>query len=62
PSADIEDGHISTVLCHLGNISYRLGGRKLIFDGKSEKFINDNEANRYLKRAPREPWVIPEKV
>ncbi|UCD30142.1 MAG: Gfo/Idh/MocA family oxidoreductase [Planctomycetota bacterium] len=62
PSADIEDGHISTVLCHLGNISYRLGGRKLLFDGKSEKFINDNEANMYLKRVPRKPWVIPEKV
>ena len=24
-NADIEEGHISSALCHLGNISYRLG-------------------------------------
>jgi predicted dehydrogenase len=62
PNADIEEGHRSTLLCHLGNISYRLGGRKLTFDGKTETFVNDSEANKYLKRAPREPWVIPEQV
>ena len=25
-TADIEEGHLSSALCHLGNISYRLGG------------------------------------
>jgi predicted dehydrogenase len=25
--ADIEEGHLSSALCHLGNISYRLGGQ-----------------------------------
>ncbi|RPH43302.1 MAG: gfo/Idh/MocA family oxidoreductase [Planctomycetota bacterium] len=25
-AADIEEGHLSSALCHLGNISYRLGG------------------------------------
>ncbi len=29
PNADIEEGHRSTLLAHLANISYRLGGQKL---------------------------------
>jgi len=62
PNADIEEGHRSTLLCHIGNISYRLGGRKLTFDDKTETFVNDPEANKYLKRQARDPWVIPEKV
>jgi hypothetical protein len=62
PSADVEDGHISAALCHMANISYRVGDRKLAFDSGNETFGGDNEANRYLKRTYREPWVIPENV
>ncbi len=62
PNADIETGHLSTLLCHLGNISYRVGNRKLVFDGAKESFVGDEEANRYLKREYRHPYVVPEKV
>ena len=62
PNADIEEGHLSTLLCHLGNISYRVGNRRLLFDSKTEMFINDDEANRLVKRTYREPWAVPEKV
>jgi len=62
PNADIREGHLSTLLCHLGNISYRVGGRKLFFDANSETFIGDDEANRLVKRVYREPWVVPERV
>ncbi|HIE51298.1 MAG TPA: twin-arginine translocation signal domain-containing protein [Armatimonadetes bacterium] len=62
PNADLEEGHLSTLLCHLGNISYRLGGRKLVFDAQTETFLNDEEANRLLKRTYREPYVVPDKV
>jgi len=62
PNADIEIGHRSTLLCHLGNISYRVGNRKLLFDGESESFVGDEEANGYLKREYRHPYVVPEKV
>ena len=61
PNADIEEGHRSTVLCHLGNISYRLGGRKLAFDGKTDTFLDD-DANKLARRTYREPWVVPESV
>ncbi len=61
-NADVETGHMSTALMHLGNIAYRTG-RKLIFDGKTEKFVNDDDANRYLSRqVEREPFVLPREV
>jgi predicted dehydrogenase len=62
PNADIEEGHRSTLMCQLANISYRLGGRKLRVDPKTETLIDDAEANRMLKREYRSPWVVPGKV
>jgi predicted dehydrogenase len=61
PNADIEEGHKSTRLCHLGNIAFRVG-RKLAFDADQETFLNDEEANRLLRRAYRKPFILPEKV
>ena len=103
--ADIEVGHVSSGLCHLGNISYRLGkptaydpglgklsgnefgtdaltrmadhlkdsgikfdgknlmvGRKLEFDGKAEKFVNDKEADALLTRNYRKGFAVPDRV
>jgi predicted dehydrogenase len=104
-NADILEGHLSSALCHLGNVSYRLGtlqpcnqqsktlgddkeayetlarmsdhlkenhlpldatsyrvGRKLELDPKTERFVNDAEANRMLTRVYRKPFVVPEKI
>jgi predicted dehydrogenase len=61
PNADIEEGHKSTRLCHLGNIAYRTG-RAIRFDARSETCLDDAEANRLLRRSYREPFVVPEKV
>jgi len=58
---EIEEGHLSTSLCHLANISYRTG-RKLVFDSETETFPGDGEANRLLRREYREPYVVPEQV
>ena len=62
PNADVEPVHLSTMLCHLGNISHRVGGQKLAFDAKTERFTNSDEANKLLKRVGRSPWLIPEEV
>jgi predicted dehydrogenase len=62
PNADIEEGHRSTLLCHLGNISYRCGQRKLRFDPATETFKGDSEANELVKRTYRSPWIIPDQV
>ena len=60
-NAEIEEGHLSSALCHLANISYRLG-RTLAFDPQAEKFPGDEEANRLLSREYRTSYVISEKV
>jgi predicted dehydrogenase len=60
-NADIEEGHLSCVLVHIANISYRLG-RSLEFDPASETFLRDDEANKMLAREYRKPFVVPEKV
>jgi predicted dehydrogenase len=57
----IEDGHYSSSLAHLANIAYR-AGRKLKFDGKTEKFVSDPEADKLLTRTYRAPYAVPEKV
>jgi len=49
-------------LCHLANISYRVGNRKLKLDPETESFVNVPEANKYLKRTYRHPWIIPDKI
>jgi len=60
PACDIEEGHRSTNLAHLGNIAYRVG-RPLKFDGKAETCVGDAEATKLLKRAGRKGYEIPEK-
>jgi len=62
PIADVEIGHQSVLLCHMANISYRVGNRQLEFDPQTETFTNCDQANKYLKREYRKPWVVPEKV
>jgi len=59
--ADIEEGFYSCALIHLGNIAYRLG-RTLEFDPKTMKFKNDPEADTFLTRNYRAPFVVPEVV
>jgi predicted dehydrogenase len=56
---DIEDGFLSSSLCHLGNIAYRTD-RTVVFDPETETFPGDEEANAMLSRDYRAPFVVPE--
>ncbi len=59
-NCDIEVGHLSSALAHLGNISYLLG-RDLTFDGRNEMFVGDEQADQMLRRETyREPYVVPD--
>jgi predicted dehydrogenase len=60
-NAEIRETVLSTDLCHLGNIAYRLG-RELRFDPTGGKFVGDGEADSLLTRTYREPYVVPEEV
>ena len=104
-NAEILEGHLSTALCHIGNISWRLGqessvaevreqvakmkvhdnvgetldrtlkhlgdnkvdlekskmtlGVKLEVSPKSEEFVGNASANKFLTREYRKPFVVP---
>jgi predicted dehydrogenase len=60
PIADVEIGHRSATVCHLGNIA-RWTGKKLKWDPAKEQF-DDAEANIYLDRVRRKPYELPETV
>jgi hypothetical protein len=61
PVADVEIGHRSITVCHLGNIA-RWAGRKLRWDPVKEVFPDDADANQYLDRQRRKPYELPETI
>jgi predicted dehydrogenase len=58
PVADIEEGHISSAICILANLSMELG-RSFAWDPKAGQVIGDAEANRRLARDYRAAWQHP---
>ena len=62
PSADIEEGHISALVCHAANISYRVGNKHLTLDPATEQFSNSSEASALLRPEYRAPFIVPDAV
>jgi hypothetical protein len=58
PVADVEIGHRSVTVCHLVNIA-RAVGRPLKWDPVRERFLGDEEVNRYLDRPRRKGFELP---
>lgn len=42
---------------HLGNVAHRAGG-KIVWDAKAMRITNNEAANRFLSRVPREGWKL----
>jgi myo-inositol 2-dehydrogenase/D-chiro-inositol 1-dehydrogenase len=57
PLSDVVSQHRSVSACHLANISMRLG-RPLKWDPVAERFVGDDEANRWLSRPQRAGYEI----
>ena len=57
PFRDIELAVNTAVVSHLGNIAYQLR-RSLKWDAATQQFPGDQEANRLVDRARREPWQV----
>ena len=62
PNADIEQGHLSACLIHLGVAAYRSGKKQLLFDPVGERFTNSDEANTLLRPAYRKEYRVPDVV
>ncbi len=57
PISDVESQHRSVSTCHLGNISMRMG-RKLTWNPQTERFVGDEQANRWLSREQRSGYEV----
>lgn len=61
PIADVEIGHRSATVCHLGNIAIRTG-RKIVWDASLEAIPGDDEAHGMLTRPYRDPWKLTRNI
>ena len=52
-----EKSHRATTVAHVANISLRLG-RPVEWNPKTERFVDDAEADRMISRAMRPPWRL----
>lgn len=55
PISSLESGHQVATVCHLANISLKLG-RRIRWNADKEQAIDDAEANAMLTRPYRAPW------
>jgi predicted dehydrogenase len=55
PISPIEIGHRACTVCLITHVAMKIP-RKLQWDPKKEQFVNDAEANTWLKRAQRAPY------
>ncbi|MFO7906505.1 MAG: Gfo/Idh/MocA family protein [Planctomycetota bacterium] len=62
PSADVLEGHLSCLMIHYANISYRIGGQKLAIDPDTQHIVDNDEAMELFRRSYRPPWVIEEQA
>jgi hypothetical protein len=53
---EIGIAYLSASMCHLANISYRVGRRLTLAAGP--KFVNDPEATKMVTRDYRKPYVL----
>jgi predicted dehydrogenase len=57
PICDVEIGHRTATVCHLGNIVARLG-EEIRWDPKTETLQGSDEAKALVSRKHRAPWVL----
>jgi len=57
PISNVDSQHRSVSVCHLGNISMRLG-RPLQWNPETENFVDDAEAQTWLQREQRAPFTV----
>jgi len=62
PNGNIVEGHNSSVLIHLANLSYRAGNRQLLFSPEYETILNDSKAADLAKLTYRKGFEINEEV
>jgi predicted dehydrogenase len=62
PNSDVEIAHKAMIMNHLMVASHRAGNRQVDFDAVTETITNLSEANQFLRRTGRAPYLIPDQV
>jgi predicted dehydrogenase len=62
PNGSIVEGHNSSVLIHLANLSYRAGNKQLLFSAEHESITNDSNAAGMAQLAYRKGFEINREV
>jgi predicted dehydrogenase len=57
PVAPVDSGHRASVIGNVADIALRLN-RKVRWDPARDQFLGDDQANRLLSRAMRQPWTM----
>ena len=57
PIADVEIGHRSATVCHLGNIAIRTN-KKITWDPAKEEIVGDAELAKWVGKPYRAPWSL----
>ena len=62
PFCDLDMGHRTAIICNLGNMSLRLGGRTIHWDPEKEVVVGDKEAAAMCTKQYRAPWdgILPQ--
>lgn len=58
PVCNVETGHRSATVCHLGNIAIR-SGKKVTWDPAKQQIVGDTELAKWVRRPYRAPWMLP---
>ena len=62
PNGNILEGHNSSVLIHLTNLSYRAGNKQLIFSAETESILNDANASALAQNTYRKGFEISNEI
>ena len=62
PNADISVAHNACAMIHMANIAHRMGNVGLSFDAETNSFLNDAQANEFIKRDYREKFKVADNV
>ena len=58
PICNVDIGHRSATVCHLGNIAVRTG-KKVVWDPVKQEIVGDPELAKWASRPYRAPWQLP---
>ncbi len=62
PNCGIIEGHNSSVLVHLANLSYRSGKKQLLFSPEYETILNDSAAQSLARGNYRKGYELPDVI